>query len=315
MSSFQHAHQVAPLVNMVHAELLHHFLTDAEMVHSLAHTIARDIVMQQALREPYLLHQVLAMSALHLSIVRPHDSAFYHNQAIQLQNHALTMFNSIDIDQFNSSVEPRVPGFIFSAVLGIHALCDMLSNRDADFSSALARYVGYLRLHRGVYQVMDGHWEEIRETDLKPIIDAGRNWYEMDGVGHECDDLQARIAAAGLDDETLAGTQKAISWVQCVFDGRADPVGRFHLLISWGVMIPKPFSELIEAGRPEAIVVLAYYFVALHQCRSIWMIRDSGRYLFNLLVGYLPPEWSEWLEKPCQLMRELSQADTDVGMS
>jgi len=298
---------------MVHAELLHHFLTNGDVTYTLAVAIARDIVMQQALREPYLMHQILALSARHLSIIRPQDSAFYHNQAIQLQTHALTMFNSVSIDHFDLSVSHRIPCFIFSAILGFHALCDMLSHRDSTFPLALARYVGYLHLHRGVYQIMEGHWEAIRETDLKPIIEAGMKWFDMDGEGHECDDIRERINRAALDPETMAATQKAIGFVQCVFDDGPIPVGRTHILVSWGVMVPKPFFTLIEAGRPEALVVLAYYFIALHQCRSIWMIGDSGQFLFNLIVDSLGPEWSEWLQRPCQMMREFLEQDITGG--
>ncbi|KAK0617327.1 hypothetical protein B0T14DRAFT_435023 [Immersiella caudata] len=299
--------EVAPLVNMVHAELLHHFLTDADMVYSLAVSMARDIVVAQALREPYLMHQILALSARHLSVVRPHLASFYHNQAIQLQTQALTLFNAIDISNFNISVSHRVPGFVFSAVLGFHALCDVLSYRDPDFPSALERYMAYLRLHRGVYQIMEGHWEEIRETELKPIIEAGIRWFEMDGEGHECDDIRQRASQAGLDEETLKATMKAIGFVQCVFDKRPVAVGRTHILISWGVMIPKPFYDLLESGRPEAMVVLGYYFLALHTCRSVWMIGGAGEYLFELLVGYLGAEWESWLQRPRELMSMLQE--------
>ncbi|KAK4453906.1 sterol uptake control protein 2 [Podospora aff. communis PSN243] len=307
---FSHLPQeVAPLVNMGHAELLHHFLTDSDMVYSLAVSMARDIVIAQALREPYLMHQCLALSASHLSVIRPHLASYYHNQAIQLQTQALTLFNAIDISQFEISVAHRVPGFVFSAILGFHALCDMLSYRDADFPSALARYVSYLRLHRGVYQIMEGHWEEIRETDLKPIIEAGIGWFEMESEGHECDDIRQRISQAGLDEETLKATMKAIGFVQCVFDGRPVPVGRTHILVSFGVMIPKAFFDLLESGRPEAMVVLAYYFLALHTCRSVWMIGGAGEHLFELVVNYLGEQWESWLERPKELMRMLKEED------
>ncbi|KAK0641189.1 acyl-CoA N-acyltransferase [Cercophora newfieldiana] len=296
-----------PLINMLHAELLHHFLTDSDMVYSLAVTIARDIVMSQALRGPYLLHQVLALSARHLAIVRPHAASFYHNTAIQLQTHALTMFNAIDVEDFENH---RVPGFIFSAVLGFHALCDMLSYRDPDFQSALARFVGYVRLHRGVYSVMEGHWEEIRETELKPILEAGMKWYEMGGEGPECDDIRERIAGrtGELSEEERAAAGKAVGWVQCVMDGGVE---RTHMILSWGVMIQREFWGLIERGAPEAMVVLGYYFLALQRCRKVWMIGDAGEYLFGLVVAYvesLGGEWAEWMRRPRELMARFTIA-------
>jgi len=273
----------------------------------------REIVMQQALREPYLMHQILALSARHLSVVRPHSEVFYHNQAIQLQTQALSLFNSIGIGHFDASTSNRVPGFVFAAILGFHSLCDMLSYRDTDFPSALARYVGYLRLHRGVYQINEGHWDEMFETELKPIFDVGRAWFHMSGEGHECDDIRQRIAMAGLDPESLQATLKAINFVQCIFDSKSAPDNCAHVVASWGVIIPNPFVMMIEAGRPEAMVVLAYYFLALHLCRGVWMVGDSGQHLFSLVVNYLGHDWADWLEQPCEMMREFMEEDIPDG--
>jgi len=296
------------MVNMVHAELFHHFLTDPDMVYPLSSALAHRLVVQQALREPYLMHQLLALSARHLSIVRPHSGVFYHNQAIQLQTHALTLFNSLDLGYFDLSVGHRLPAFLFSGILGVHALCDMLSHRDDHFPSTLARYVGYLRLHRGVFQTMDGFWEVMKDSELKPVLDTGVKWFETTGQGPECDDIRARIETMGLDEETLKATRKAVDLIQCAFDGHHDPA-HTHLLISWGVMIPEPFAQLIEAGRAEAMVILAWYFLALHYSRNAWIIGDAGHYFFAAIVEHLGPAWSEWLATPRQMMNELLEAD------
>ncbi|KAK0708233.1 hypothetical protein B0H67DRAFT_495469 [Lasiosphaeris hirsuta] len=306
---FPTAEYESPKVDMVHMELLNHFLTDGAMVYPLAVARARSIVMEQALRESYLMHQILAISARHLSIIRPHNETFYHTQAMQLQTHALSLFNSIDISYFEASVDNRVPGFIFSAVLGFHGLCDMLSHRNEDFPSVLARFVGYLHLHRGVYHIMEGHWEEIQETDLKPIFDEGMFWFQMVGKGHECDDIRERIELAGLETDELEATCKAIDLLQCVFDGQPDPVSVIHVLISWGAMVPKPFINMVETGRPEAMAVLAYYFLALHRLRHVWMIGDAGQFLLRVVVDYLNPEWSAWVEKPYRLLMDYLEGD------
>lgn len=290
------------MVNMVHAELLHHFMVDPETVYPGIAT-ARDIVIRQALCEPYLLHQLLAWSARHLSIVHPQNAHFYNNQAIQLQTHALTLFNSIDVNYFDASIERRAHAFIFSGFLGIHALCDTLHHRDEDFLAFHARYVAYLRLHRGVFHMTDGRWQEIRQTAIKPLIESGEGWYQTPGQGPECDDIRARIKLAGFEPETLDGLLKAIDLIQAVLDGR-PPSSRVHTLISWGAMAPLIFVEMVIDLRPEALVILAYYFVAVHACRDIWVLGDSGQYVFSSLINYLGSNWSVWLEKPCQLMRE-----------
>ncbi|KAK0628952.1 hypothetical protein B0T17DRAFT_488944 [Bombardia bombarda] len=287
-----------PPVNLLHMELLYHYLTDTFASYSPMSDTLQQIIMRHALREPYLMYQVLAVSARHLSVLRPQQADYYHDQAIELQTRALSLFNAIDL----ASLTSRVPVFVFSSTLGFHALYDMLSHRDDTFASALARFTGYLRLHRGVYHVMDGHGDEIAQSELKPIIELGKQWYVMAGEGHECDDLRARIEART---EELEAARRAISLLQCVFDGKPTPAARIHVLLAWTTMIPRPFVAMLEAGRPEAMAVLAYYFLALHLCREVWIIGDSGRFLLESVAAYLGPEWAPWMERPCQMLQEV----------
>lgn len=77
-------------------------------------------------------------------------------------------------------------------------------------------------------------------------------------------------------------------------------------------MIPRPFVDAVEAGKPEALAILAYFYVALHFCRDIWLIGNSGQFLLTSVATHLNqlgPEWSAWLEKPCQMLRESLEED------
>lgn len=295
-----------PDVDMVHMELMYHFLNGHDVIQPLAMDGFREIIMTQALQAPYLMHQILALSARHLSHQRPHNEAFYHNIAIHLQTKALRLFRSLPGDHFDVSVAHRVQGFLFPGMLGFHVLCDFLSHRSGDFPSMLARFVGCLHLHRGVYQIMEGQsWEELGHTELAPLLQAGERWFMSTGEGHECEDIRARIEAAGLKTDELEGARKAIDLIQSSLDGRPTPVSKTHIVMGWGVMVPNAFVAMIEAARPEALVILAYYFVTLHHCRDVWVVGDAGEFFFGAAAGYLGPEWAPWLERPRQLLGPL----------
>lgn len=300
-------------VDMVHMELLHHYITD-ESMYPLVDGSMKDIIMATALREPFVMHSVLALSAHHLGVVRPAQSRFYHNLAIQLQTRALSLFNSIDVSQLEDSIEKRIPVFIFSCVIGFHALCDMLSHRDGDFGAAMARYLQYLRLHRGIHNVMQGHWDSLRQTELKVIFDdMVPQWFQANVEGRECDGLRERIRSAGLDAKELEAAERAIDLVQWVFDARPSPTSRAYVLCAWAVMLGRPFACMLEAGRPEALAVLAYFFLALHHCREVWMIGGAGQYLLTLLADHFRGgEWYAWVEPPYRMLQEsLERAASD----
>ncbi|KAK3384441.1 hypothetical protein B0T24DRAFT_85181 [Lasiosphaeria ovina] len=305
--------ELHPRVDMVHMELLHHYLTEEGTIFPPMVGMPLAITMRHALREPYLMYQVLALSAHHLSILRPLQEQFYRNTAIQLQTHAVTLFNNIDLGYFDSSFTNRIPVFIFSSVLGFHTLCDTLSHRDDYFPTSLARFMRCLHLHRGVHNSTAGHWEDIQGSELKPVIDAGLEWYNVRGVGPECDDIQQRILSSSLNPQELEATQEALDLLQAVFDGRPavfdgrpSSVTRIHALFNWTTMLVPSFVSMLDAGRPEALAVLGYYFLALHHCRDAWMVGDSGQFLLRSVADYLGPDWSAWMEPPLQMLNELS---------
>jgi hypothetical protein len=220
---------------LVHLELLHHYLTNQCLAMSLPTAeITLRLTMKHALQTPYLMYQALAISARHLSVVRPERQAFYHHLAIQLQTKSLGLFNALDITS-QASIEERVPVFMFSSVLGLHALCDALSFRDADFPTALSRFTGYLYLHRGIYTIIEGNWEGFKECELKPVIDFGTSWFLMNGEGPEMDDIRAKVASSDMDKDAKFACQRAIGHLQTVLDGKPHYAVRAHLIVSWPV--------------------------------------------------------------------------------
>lgn len=266
----------------------------------------KDIVMNVALREPYVMHSILALSAHHLSSFRPQQHSFYHNLAMQLQTQALSLFNSIDVGLLGDSAEKRVPVFVFSSVLGIHALCDVLSHRDPDFDSAMDRFISYISLHRGMHTVMDGYWDKIRKTELKIIFDdLVPQWFQATSEGRECDDILEKLKSASLDPEELQSAEHAAGLVQWVFDAKPMQESRAYVLCSWVAMLGRPFVRMLEARRPEAFAILAYYFLAMHYCRGVWMMKGAGQHFLTLLADHFRGgEWYAWVEPPYQMLRD-----------
>ncbi|KAK4166403.1 acyl-CoA N-acyltransferase [Cladorrhinum sp. PSN259] len=307
-------------VDLVHMQLLHHYLTNHAEIYPFVMGDLHNIIVNMALfgseqEKPFLIHSLLALSARHLSSVssgHQGQSGYYHDLAIQLQTQALTLFNSFDIAYFGQSLERRIPAFIFSAIIGFHALCDMLSFRDEDFGVALKRLTEYLRLHRGIISVMDGYWEDLKKTELGIVFRMAvpPDFSGAEGEGKECEDILRRLDGAGLEAEELAAARKAVNALQWVFDSGPEHDKKIHVLCYWAVVIPQPLVGMIETGRGEALAILAYYFLALHYCRRAWLTGDSGEFLLRGLVRYLGPEWEGWVERPMTMLTDKAQSPT-----
>lgn len=296
---------------MVHMELFHHYLTISDKqdgIFLLDDGGMRDLITTNALRYPYLMHALLAVSAHHIGFLRPAQRSFYHDLSIRLQTRALSLFNStVDVNQVGDSAEKRVPIFLFSSVLGFHALCDLLSHRDPDWPTAFQRFTTYMCLHRGIHNVMEGHWDNLRKTELGLIFDVlVAQWFQVKPEGHQCDDLRQKIATSpDLAPDEREGMEKAIDFLQWVFDTKPSPKSRAYALCSFTTWIARPVVRLLQAGKPEAVALLAYWFLALDRCRETWMMRDAGQHFLTLLAEHWRgTPWFEWVEVPFRMLGE-----------
>lgn len=285
------------VVNMLHMELYNHFTTEVYMtsLNPEMAKISKALTIKCALNTPYLMHQILALAARHLSILRPEKEALYRHQAIQLQTSALSLFNA---QGAAVDTADRVPMLLFSSILGLHALCDMLSVRDDTFEQFYSRFMSYFRLHRGVHSVIGGSWPAMLESDLRPIIELGSEAYRVEGKGHECDRLRDHFRLAGYSSQVTQDCERSISRLQYVFDEGVRGNLRAHLVLSFPLFIHKETVELVEKQDENVILLLAYYAVALHFCRDTWIIGEAGKYVFDMMASRLGPEYDYLLEWP-----------------
>ncbi|EPE36475.1 hypothetical protein GLAREA_05813 [Glarea lozoyensis ATCC 20868] len=292
--------------NMLDLELLHHmssvtckeFRSDGNEARE-----AFDTAISYALDAPFLMHELLAISALHLSTLRPNWGQFYHNKATELQTHAVSLYTN-QTDSGNPT--SHIAAFMFSSYLGIHVLFDTLLFRPTDFTLFVERFVGYLRLHRGVKVVSTGAWSLLRETELRSLLSEGNH---QEAVGKECDAIHSLSLSADMSQISIEKCLEAVTHLQWVFDcsgwrdkGKGD-TGEGDLIFSWPVTISLEFTNLLLQNRPEALSILAHYAVLLHWRRDLWIVRDGGRFLIESIKRYLGSFWEQWLAFPISALQ------------
>lgn len=265
-----------------------------------------DAAIDLAISAPFLMHQLLAIGALHLSTVRTDKEDFYRSQAAELQVQALSFFNNLPRDCHS---ENPTPVFLFSSFLGVHVMFDTLLFRPTDFTQFLDRFIGCLRLHRGVYTFAKGSWSSLSSSDIAPLIQT-----HEPGAEHiskqECSSLKALMYAADLGSTSIKACLDSIDRLQWVFDcASLGTTGGADVIFAWPITMSSEFTELLAQRRPEALAVLAHYGVMLHFRRDLWIIKDSGLYLIKSIIKYLGSYWEHWLEFPLSVLRKLHPDD------
>jgi hypothetical protein len=323
---------------MAHLELYHHFLMppSSNYFFCLATPEMADAMKNSALEHsvqvPYLMHQLLAISARDKSRRAADDDtrASYLKLAVQLQNHALALFDaSIPVPSSLASSRQSTPILAFASMLGTHALCDTLTTLEEPAASQtemdecqqrsslqdfLTKWLDYIRLHRSVstHALAASH-----SSELQPLLQHGRAMVERQPVGHQTDALLARVAALqGLSSEVLTACLTAVDLLQVAIDIGSDPPpaessadgassttpassSPEHLPIWWALSAPDAFVEALATGLPDLVAVLAYYAVLLHRARSCWAVGPAvGTRLLQVLTAHLGLKYTEVLAYP-----------------
>ncbi|KAK9358715.1 hypothetical protein V1504DRAFT_441919 [Lipomyces starkeyi] len=286
-----------PPVNMNHLELLLQFLTETFKFSGIDQNgaeITFQVTIKYGLSAPCLMHEILALAA----------STFKHSAL--LQTRALSLFNRAKTD---ITADNCVPMFLCSSFLGVHVLCDTLTFRDNNFNVFLDRFVSYLHLHRGVRAITNRSWHFLRETELKPILEAAESIPQTkEGIGRECDGLQLLIRSADLSPSVVNVCQQAIVHLQWVFDGQGTlPEGNPNVIFAWPVLVSAEYADLLMQRTPEALIILAYYAVLLYYRREIWVFGDAGKFLIESITRHLGTYWEKWLAWPNSVLVAASQ--------
>lgn len=292
---------MSPPVNTLHLELFHHFVTN--VLNSLGfhkssfQNSAFDMT-ECALTAPFLMNQVLAFSALHLSIIRPEKQEFYRNHASQLQTHALSEFNGAKLD-----INPHtcLPMFLFSSVLAIHVLSDKLLYRPHNFEVFLDDFIQSLRMHHGVRAITGQFWDLLLESPLKSFLEGEGKALEQASCGYECSELLSNVDAMPFDPIIGDTYRKAIVDLQKAFDASRIPSLKLSTIgpvIFWPVTITPTYIDLLSERRPEALAILSHFGVLIHSHRDMWIFGDSGLYIISAINDYLGPSWESWLHYP-----------------
>ncbi|TVY59720.1 Sterol uptake control protein [Lachnellula suecica] len=291
-------------VNLLHLELFNHwnsnsckgFLSESTLPESLP------LFLGYAFSSPFLMHETLAISALHLSTLRTDRAQFYQDESSKLQAEALRLFNESVTEVTDENL---IPAFLFSATFGMHFLCGILSKPNPDLDYLFDGLVQSITILAGVIGVVWGRWADIVRSDVSSMLVIDDYEGEVDDeITQRFENLQGRIGKApGLDSSQAKVLEDAVGDLILAYklSYSADPATNRRMVrgvTTWLMKVSSGYSELVSQRQPEALVVLAYFAILLHRCRRLWTVRDAGRVLFDAVTLYLGNDWESWLEWP-----------------
>ncbi|CVL02503.1 uncharacterized protein FMAN_00025 [Fusarium mangiferae] len=294
------------LFDLNHFALYHHLLTNRHTITSIDPSNENIIshTLDHALKAPYLMNQLLALSALHLSNP-PSLRQPYYQLATSLQTRALALFNE---ERQEVSEESSVPMFLFSSLVGVHVLCDTLQGPRESFGAVLDRFITYLYIHRGVRAVTKHSWHTIKNSGLGPILQQIEDAFPAPDKETEATAILHRMIDSNASQSSATKYHNAASTLQRSFslhEALNQPnKRRFDAAIAFCLDVDDEYLELLKKRQPEALVILAFFAVLLHWNGSTWIFGDGGQYLIQSITAHLGLHWAEWLQWPNSMLTQ-----------
>ncbi|KAL3960297.1 hypothetical protein ACCO45_005414 [Purpureocillium lilacinum] len=333
-----HGHD-RPLFTVQHLRFLHHAGTamgHGVMAHPHTGRIL-DIAVRRAVDAPFLLDEVLALSALHLAATladdssngsspgdHPNNNSNYHppsptyiaslrNQSTELQTRALASFTRHSLSVDLNDAESAIPRFLFAAVLSLHNLAETLETvrhlQSSDFHVFIHKLADCLGLHRGIRTVIKPAWNDLINSELEPLLNVTQHANERiirrrehDAAGGECAHLLALLDASDLGSATDRACRDAVERLQWAFDlySDTDADAGSAAASAFSVTVCAEYVDVLRRLQPEALVILAHYGVLLHRHRHLWLYRDAGARMIGAISRHLGTYWRDAMTWPLQ---------------
>jgi hypothetical protein len=237
---------------------------------------------------PYLMHQVLAMSALHLSIIRPERRTFYHQHATGLQARAISIFNEAH-PRLDLAGDDVLEIFLFSSLLVLHLLCDTFYYERQSSEHFFQKITQFLPVYRGVMTVVAEGRDKLSATEVGSRLELARRYTSTDPQGLECAALYDMLDSTELEADSRRALNEAINYLQQMIDAQqSGPVPertRVPVFVTWLIILSPEYMDLLRQRSPQALVVFAHFAILLHRGRSLWVSVVHSAFNTGLIVS------------------------------
>jgi Fungal specific transcription factor domain len=295
-----------PNLNLEHLELLHHFVTVTFTTFSTdppAQDVWRHAVPRMGLSFPFVMHEILAISALHLGYLRPARRDHYYHRATELQNNAMSGFHAIQMGINESNCAAVL---IFASLLALQVLADPTRTSGLGFHGYIDHFLHCLRLMQGTrLLVIERWWPVIRDLEeLQP-------WTNVEEVlspykiPQEVLQLTNLTQNSSLSESARAAYDQAIDRLHWLYAASEIPNKMYSTVkwvLGWPVQLKDDYLELLSERRPEALILLAYYGTLLHFYCESWAVGDAGTCLVQAINEYLGEYWAVWMRWPNEMI-------------
>ncbi|KAK6419184.1 hypothetical protein LTR95_017100 [Oleoguttula sp. CCFEE 5521] len=305
-------------------ELMHHYTSKTSRSelgsgHAMKHLWQENIPLE-ATKHPFLMHGILALSALHIAATVPSKPAAYlqisdKHHVIAVSSFRELLSEPVTDDQGNAL-------FALSMVLSVSSLARAslrTVERPERRFMALEDVVELLYMTRGVRDVVDTTYETVSRG---PFSVALHGHQAVPSAAHAlAPQLKACFSALSSLCDDISDPEKsrlcmeAVTDLQTVYETAVQTHATQALhsghIFRWVAERSYEFLKLVQTRHPPALVITAYFFVSTGMLEHSWYLRDLAQLGFNGVANALEADYGKHLA----YARELIASDLAVMKS
>lgn len=293
-------------------ELMHHYCLESYKSISQDDAFAQPFqkeVPKIALSYPFLMHGVLALSALHLAYLNKGGDRVneYDELAAGHQTLALALFRKelVNITPSNSaalfvfSSIATVLAFASPQITGMHSLSPI--DEMLQISTLCRGIAEILQTSRGWLENSSDSWvtdmlsNRNRSLNMQPLP------ADIEAKLSPVYKLNADLTRTGLNIQEAVACEEAISALSHSFQQLNS--GYYDLTVfRWPIVIKPVLFTLMRDRRPMALVALAHFCILLHEVSDRWWVEGWPRILLQSIHDQLDMSWREHIRWPMEAL-------------
>jgi len=307
-------------------ELLHHFIavtSSAISAGTLGFELWHMTIPKIALSHDWLMHSILAVSALHIAHLNPEQQRLYWRRAVVHQDQALQGQQKA---LANPTRENGDALFAFSLVIIYLAFASLKTLETAE-DAPLEGVIRCLHMLGGMRAIAPAVRHYVEEGPLAPLlhhhpgnIKSNPTFREAGTESHFSKLLVFASTNADLNDDqdmndtesfAAAASSLRASYlkVEAIPEGQPMTPPIWH----WAVRLPASFVTRLREGHCVPLILVAHWCVLLVQVQHYWFIQGWVDQTMGDLTRCLAQEYREWLDWPNERILEIRRVKPEIG--
>ena len=304
-------------LSLDHLELLHHYITVTSYALTLGqyHDAWHTTVPRIALSHDWLMHGILAVSALHLAHLKPEQRSGYMKRAAMHQDHAL---QGHQIALASPDAENGDALFSFSLII-IYLAFASLDTSDGAIDAPLQSVIRCLQMLRGVRAIGPAVRPFVEVGPLAPLLkdhpgssksrptfgdpNTEAHFSKLLIFSSTNADFNEDVNMNDIESYAAAASSLRASFLKVEVIPESET--NKPPIWAWAVRLPASFVTRLSQYNVVPLLLVAHWCVLLAQAECYWWMQGWIDHTMAEIRQYVSQEHIEWLDWPSEQIGQI----------